>query len=77
MKLKGHPIMPNQTGNDAAHQSLLRVCPICGKSAAPRLKPFCSKRCADIDLGKWFNEAYRIPGEPAFGADTESDEPNG
>lgn len=36
-------------------------CPICKKIApAGKYKPFCSKRCADIDLGNWFNESYRI-----------------
>ena len=38
-----------------------RPCPICGKPASARWRPFCSKRCADIDLGRWFGEAYRIP----------------
>ncbi len=33
-------------------------CPICHKLAIERYKPFCSKRCADIDLGQWFNEKY-------------------
>lgn len=37
-------------------------CPICGKPPQPRWRPFCSKRCADVDLGRWFGEAYRIPG---------------
>jgi len=36
-------------------------CPICGKAAAARYRPFCSRRCADIDLGKWFSEGYRVP----------------
>lgn len=40
-----------------------RPCPICGKPASARWRPFCSKRCADIDLGRWFGEAYRIPAE--------------
>ena len=40
-----------------------RPCPICRKPASPRWRPFCSKRCADIDLGRWFGEAYRIPAE--------------
>ncbi len=39
-------------------------CPICGKSASPRTTPFCSARCAQIDLGRWFTGAYRIPVEP-------------
>lgn len=36
-------------------------CPICGKPAAEAYKPFCSKRCADIDLGRWLGEGYRVP----------------
>lgn len=43
-------------------------CPICGKPAAERLKPFCSKRCADIDLGRWLKGGYAIPGAPAGGS---------
>ncbi|MEH3119327.1 MAG: DNA gyrase inhibitor YacG [Methylorubrum populi] len=37
-------------------------CPICGKPAQPETKPFCSARCADIDLGRWLGERYVIPG---------------
>ncbi|MFO1120214.1 MAG: DNA gyrase inhibitor YacG [Rhodospirillales bacterium] len=40
-----------------------RLCPICGKPAAARFRPFCSQRCADIDLGRWLGEVYRIPAE--------------
>ena len=40
-------------------------CPICRKPAHPDFKPFCSKRCADLDLGKWMSDSYAIPGEPA------------
>lgn len=38
------------------------ACPICGKPAQPETKPFCSPRCADIDLGRWLGERYVIPG---------------
>lgn len=38
-----------------------RGCPICGRPVVPRHRPFCSGRCADIDLGRWFNEVYRTP----------------
>ncbi|MBI1778953.1 MAG: DNA gyrase inhibitor YacG [Proteobacteria bacterium] len=38
------------------------LCPICERPAIePRYRPFCSRRCADIDLGRWFNESYRVP----------------
>lgn len=34
-------------------------CPICKKEVEDmKYRPFCSKRCADIDLGNWFNEKY-------------------
>lgn len=37
------------------------TCPICGKPTEKEWRPFCSRRCADIDLGRWLNEGYRIP----------------
>ena len=36
-------------------------CPICGAVADPVARPFCSKRCADIDLGYWLQGKYAIP----------------
>lgn len=27
----------------------------------PKYRPFCSRRCADLDLGRWMNGAYRVP----------------
>jgi endogenous inhibitor of DNA gyrase (YacG/DUF329 family) len=36
-------------------------CPVCGKPADLKYRPFCSKRCADIDLGRWLKEGYRVP----------------
>lgn len=46
-------------------------CPICGKPAAKDHKPFCSKRCADIDLGRWLREDYAIPQPAADENETE------
>jgi endogenous inhibitor of DNA gyrase (YacG/DUF329 family) len=37
-------------------------CPICGKPATPEYRPFCSRRCADVDLQRWFSGAYAVPG---------------
>ena len=39
------------------------VCPICGKPADAAYRPFCSKRCADIDLSRWLKGVYSIPGQ--------------
>ena len=43
----------------------VRLCPICSRPATvARFRPFCSARCADVDLGRWFGGAYAIPGPP-------------
>ena len=39
-------------------------CPICDKPADPQQKPFCSRRCADVDLGRWLTESYALPAGP-------------
>mgnify|MGYP003836329959 CR=1 FL=1 len=39
-------------------------CPICKKPAEKKWRPFCSKRCADADLGHWLSDDYAIPGQP-------------
>jgi len=36
-------------------------CPICGKTATKETTPLCSKRCADVDLGRWFKGSYSVP----------------
>ncbi len=38
-----------------------KPCPICNRPAASELRPFCSKRCADEDLTRWFTGRYAIP----------------
>ena len=38
-----------------------KACPTCGKPTDERFKPFCSKRCADVDLHRWFSGSYAIP----------------
>jgi uncharacterized protein len=40
------------------------LCPICKRPATAAFRPFCSKRCADVDLQRWFTGAYAIPGSP-------------
>ena len=38
-------------------------CPICGKPAVEKFRPFCTKRCADVDLNRWLSGAYVVPGK--------------
>lgn len=40
-----------------------KPCPICGKPAAEKFKPFCSARCADVDLHRWLGGVYRVETE--------------
>jgi hypothetical protein len=50
------------TGGDArSHPRVPSKCPICRRPQEELWRPFCSKRCADIDLGRWRGEVYRIP----------------
>ena len=55
-------------------------CLVCRKplpSEAPH-RPFCCARCKLVDLGRWLNEEYKVPGEPAIGfGETPDDEPSG
>ena len=48
-------------GNSKYTSEDAKPCPTCGVPAIHETRPFCSKRCADIDLGRWFKGAYAIP----------------
>ena len=39
----------------------LKPCPICGKLSAEQFRPFCSKRCTDVDLHRWLSGVYAVP----------------
>ncbi len=45
------------------------TCPICRKPTDPIYRPFCSRRCADVDLGRWLTESYAIPETEETGED--------
>jgi hypothetical protein len=51
------------------------LCPICAKPAEKAYRPFCSRRCADIDLQRWLVGRYAIPA--ARQDDGDDDEPEG
>lgn len=52
-------------------------CPICGENTLAIYRPFCSKRCADIDLAKWLNGSYAVASqrEDEVEPDGSEDEP--
>ena len=39
----------------------MKKCPICNEATVAEYRPFCSRRCADVDLGKWMTGSYAIP----------------
>lgn len=51
----------------------VKHCPICKRPAEKRFLPFCSKRCADIDLARWLGGVYAIPAEERVPDVTEDD----
>ncbi len=64
MTVERLPVKPKQTKKGG--------CPICGLPASRDHGPFCSKRCKEVDLGRWFSDSYAIPAvEPPDGADLE------
>ncbi len=52
-----------------------RPCPICGKPAQQKLYPFCSARCAHVDLNRWLGGVYSIPTEEVDDAAEKSETP--
>ena len=82
-------IRPGKSTEAAERPARKKICPICGKplsgkplggrplSGEPQdhdYSPFCSKRCADIDLSRWLGGRYAVPGAPVSKAETDSDD---
>ncbi|MEM9426429.1 MAG: DNA gyrase inhibitor YacG [Pseudomonadota bacterium] len=51
------------------------TCPVCGKPTEKSYRPFCSRRCANVDLGRWLNGSYAIPIEEEPGDEHTADAP--
>lgn len=52
------------------------ACPMCSKPAQKPYAPFCSRRCADVDLSRWLKGSYAIPGRGGEDAEDSLDGPN-
>ena len=46
-----------------------KTCPICRRARSEEFTPFCSARCRDRDLARWFTDGYAVPGPPATDED--------
>ena len=64
----------NDTKQDGAMK--LAPCPICGKPADHATRPFCSKRCADVDLSRWLSGVYAVPAADPLEDDEDEMRPN-
>lgn len=65
----------NDQGDSSARPAGVRVtaarCVHCGNPVTPRFRPFCSQRCADVDLGHWLRGSYRVATEETPASDAE------
>ncbi len=50
-------------GNDNQKTGAVVRCPICDAPSVQTYAPFCSKRCADVDLHRWLSGSYAIPAQ--------------
>jgi uncharacterized protein len=57
--IDGMSKMNDMSGRTESPQA--KRCPICGKPSAPEFRPFCSRRCANVDLHRWLGGVYAIP----------------
>jgi endogenous inhibitor of DNA gyrase (YacG/DUF329 family) len=53
-----------------------RLCPICRKPEQAAYRPFCSRRCADVDLQRWFAGRYAVPAVEAEEGETPPEDPS-
>ncbi len=67
--------MKSPSNDNDMTKSQTSKCPICDKNGDINYAPFCSKRCADVDLHRWLSGGYAVPAEEdesdgmTFGAD--------
>ncbi len=52
------------------------TCPICDAKTDAKYRPFCSRRCADVDLGKWLSGTYAIPSAESDPTEDPDHDPN-
>ncbi len=71
----GAPASSSDDRDKLVHLRPPRPCPTCGKPSTRKNYPFCSVRCADVDLNRWLSGQFVIPGRSL--TDTDEDEADG
>jgi uncharacterized protein len=56
-----------------ASRDQARPCAICGKPQVEGFRPFCSRRCADVDLHRWLSGVYAVPAAEDEDGETHDD----
>jgi uncharacterized protein len=69
--LPAPPDPPGEGGGKQGGAKKAGRCPICGKPASEKTRPFCSPRCRDVDLNRWLSGTYVVPGADADTEDTD------
>ena len=54
----------SKTARPVTRSGAIARCPICNRPSVPSASPFCSRRCAEVDLGRWLTGGYVVPGPP-------------
>jgi uncharacterized protein len=67
-------MMSDSQDDERADRAPARSCPICSKPAVAAMLPFCSRRCADIDLHHWLAGTYALPAAPDDEEGSQADE---
>ena len=57
-------------------ENISKKCPMCGKPELHKYRPFCSQRCADLDLGRWLTGEYRFAAEEEVDMDEDFTDEN-
>jgi hypothetical protein len=68
------PVEKSNGGTPGPGNGGARSCPVCSKPTARDFRPFCSRRCADVDLSRWLSDVYVIEGPPLATERGEEDE---
>ncbi len=65
---------PSADGGNVTPLRRLRKCAVCRRPVVAAHHPFCSRRCADVDLNRWLGGRYAIPGDPVVPQEGAEDE---